>query len=423
MFLCNTLDFLSRISRRTALVAALCAPLCVAQVIPPRGTAALGKVVFVGDSLSAGFQSYSLYDSDSDPMHLAGPGGQKHGFAALIAQQIGENLNLPLFQYPGFPPVITLQNGVLTRGTMVGSREPQTVSVQTLDLSVPGYTISDALAHAVNLPLVEANPQSANPIDLLTLGILGAPGLINPAQACGIFPGANGYVTFSEAYCAAQLQPTTIVVSIGNNDALQAVLDGIPPTDPQEFERSFDTLITILKSTGANVIVGNVPDVSAIPILYSYLDFQNLCGTEPGGALPGDYVVPNINNPAATSFNLCTNYSVRSAALIAQARLAVLDYNTIIRRDAHRYAIGVAEVNATFHLIATEGYNASGLQLTSKFFGGIFSLDGVHPTNTGYAILANTYIAAMNEQLQANIPLVDVAQVALTDPLLPAVQH
>ena len=50
----------------------------------------LGTFVVVGDSLSAGFQNFSLNDT-----------GQPHGFAAVVASQAGASLPLPLFSYPG----------------------------------------------------------------------------------------------------------------------------------------------------------------------------------------------------------------------------------------------------------------------------------------------------------------------------------
>ena len=57
--------------------------------------------------------------------------------------------------------------------------------------------------------------------------------------------------------------------------------------------------------------------------------------------------------------------------------------------------------------------------MTTAFLGGLFSLDGIHPTNTGYAILANEYIQTINRALDAEISPVSVEQVSKADPLLP----
>jgi hypothetical protein len=68
--------------------------------------------------------------------------------------------------------------------------------------------------------------------------------------------------------------------------------------------------------------------------------------------------------------------------------------------------------------IRSQGIEADGHHLTNAFLGGAFSLDGVHPTNTGYAVIANQFITTLNQQRGTNIPLVDINLVASTDPLI-----
>jgi hypothetical protein len=376
----------------------------------------LTNLVVVGDSLSAGFQNFSLYDSDSI-VPPAPPGGQKHGFAALIAQQANVDLSLPLIQYPGIPPVLTFEAGVVSRASGIGTREPQTLSVQTHNLSVPGFDLLDALVHKVNLPNLQANPQSASFEDALAVQILGYPSLLkSPPFGCGVIPRPNGDVLFSQALCAIELRPTTILVSIGNGDALQSLTLGVPPTDTAHFAKYYQLLLDALsRFTRAKIVVSNIPDVADVPFLVSYPQFEARCGVPPVGAGPNDYVVPNLATPI---FNICTNYSVRSASLIAQAQTAVRDYNVIIAGAATKYGAVVVDVNTLFSGIAKNGYEVAGHHLTSQYLGGIFSLDAVHPTNTGYAILANAYIDRMNCELHTNIPRVNIDEVAATDPLV-----
>ncbi len=45
-----------------------------------------------------------------------------------------------------------------------------------------------------------------------------------------------------------------------------------------------------------------------------------------------------------------------------------------------------------------------GLRLSKGFLGGLFSLDEVHPSNIGHAILANEFIRTMNVAFGMNIP-------------------
>jgi lysophospholipase L1-like esterase len=359
----------------------------------------------VGDSLSAGFQNFSLFDSDGVPG--LPPGGQTHGYTALIAQQAAVSLVQPLISYPGIPPALALTAAGIVRAPGFGSRENPTI--QAHNLSVPGFTVLNALAYPF------PGSPSTNPIDALSDSILAEPGNV---PGCGPIPiGSSLYV--SQVLCAAALKPTTILVSIGNNDALQSLTFGLPPTSPNVFAEQYTGLLAILASTRAQIVVSNVPNVADIPFLVPVPAFTGLCGFPPAGAGPTDFVVLNITNPSAVTFNICTNYAVRSAALVAQAAAAVVEYNRTIKAEAELFGAVVVDVNDLLADLAKKGYNVDGKHLTTAFLGGIFSLDGIHPTNTGYAILANETISTMNQQLHTHIPLVSVAQVAATDPLVP----
>ena len=76
------------------------------------------------------------------------------------------------------------------------------------------------------------------------------------------------------------------------------------------------------------------------------------------------------------------------------------------------------DVHTLLLKLQARGYVANGQRLTTDFLGGLFSLDGIHPTNTGYAIVANEFIRVFNTQFDADIPPVSVAQIAKDDPLV-----
>ena len=84
--------------------------------------------------------------------------------------------------------------------------------------------------------------------------------------------------------------------------------------------------------------------------------------------------------------------------------------------------VGIASVDVftRFDTFRTAGVDLDGTgtpDLTTRYLGGIFSLDGIHPTRTGNAIIANTFIDAINLRFGETIPHVDVASVAARDPL------
>src|SRR5579875_3283200 len=115
----------------------------------------LGKFVVVGDSLTAGFQNFSLYTSETRPG--IPPGGQQHGYAELIAKQAGTDLRNPTVLYPGIPPALTIDGaGQIERASGVGVR--LNLATQTLNLSVPSYTVANALSRQADVAQVLTNP-------------------------------------------------------------------------------------------------------------------------------------------------------------------------------------------------------------------------------------------------------------------------
>jgi hypothetical protein len=51
-----------------------------------------------------------------------------------------------------------------------------------------------------------------------------------------------------------------------------------------------------------------------------------------------------------------------------------------------------------------------GVPIANRFLGGIFSLDGVHPSNLTQAIAANAFIQTANQAFGMNIPYIGNAQ-------------
>lgn len=365
------------------------------------------RLVVVGDSLTAGFQNFSLFH--------ASWGGQEFGYAALVAKQAGVKLALPLIAPPGIPPMLTLnQSGQIVRAAGIGYRENPLV--QPFNLSVPGYLVSDAIEHPFpGQPL-------KSPIDAMADVVLGVPNFWAPG--CG--PIWNGrMLVVSEVRCALALKPSFVIVSIGSNDALQALTLGLPPTDPKSFAASYGKLLSSLASTNAGMAVANIPDVTALPFLMPVPVFRSYCPSTklPKGTNTTDFVVPNVVDPTQSTLDLCTNFAVRPAALVAQAQTAVTTFNQIIADQAKAVGAAVMDFNTLFGGVAASGYCANGRLLmrvgnNPAGLGGLFSIDGIHPTNSGYAILANEAINTINKAYNTAITPVSVDAVAAADPLV-----
>ncbi len=108
---------------------------------------------------------------------------------------------------------------------------------------------------------------------------------------------------------------------------------------------------------------------------------------------------------------------IRAAAL-AQIRADVLAYNAEIANQAAANGATLVDIYSLVNDLAANGVEVGGQRLTTAFMGGLFSLDGVHPTDTGYAIIANEFIKTMNRSISVGIPPVSIEQVSKNDPLI-----
>jgi phospholipase/lecithinase/hemolysin len=90
---------------------------------------------------------------------------------------------------------------------------------------------------------------------------------------------------------------------------------------------------------------------------------------------------------------------------------------TIVSEAAAAHAV-VVDAFGLFDSLHANGYAVGGQTLTTNFLGGLFSLDGLHPSNTGYAVLANQFLSTINTAFRTHIPLANVAQIAACDPLV-----
>lgn len=93
---------------------------------------------------------------------------------------------------------------------------------------------------------------------------------------------------------------------------------------------------------------------------------------------------------------------------VAKVQAATEAYNTAIKGLATSYGLAFVDANAKMiELNSASGIQWDGVKYTSTFVtGGAFSLDGVHPTGRGYAIIANEFLKAINLKYKSNLPMI-----------------
>lgn len=90
-------------------------------------------------------------------------------------------------------------------------------------------------------------------------------------------------------------------------------------------------------------------------------------------------------------------------------KTATTAYNAAIKSIADSKGLAFVDASAKMvELNSASGIQWDGVKYTATFVtGGAFSLDGVHLTGRGYAIVANEFIKAINEKYKSTLPLVN----------------
>ncbi len=87
---------------------------------------------------------------------------------------------------------------------------------------------------------------------------------------------------------------------------------------------------------------------------------------------------------------------------------ATVAFNQVIADTATQLDWPLFDVNTFFNEVATNGFQAGSAFMTADFVtGGTFSLDGIHPSPRGNAVIANQMIALINAKYGANLPEVN----------------
>lgn len=126
-------------------------------------------------------------------------------------------------------------------------------------------------------------------------------------------------------------------------------------------------------------------------------------------------VIGSTNPNAPASINVygisypLENQHVLSKTEAANVATAMTAYNTSIKSIADAKGLAFVDANAKMvELNSQSGILYDGVKYTAKFVsGGAFSLDGVHLTGRGYAIIANEFIKAINAKYKSTLPQVN----------------
>ncbi|MBI3520455.1 MAG: hypothetical protein HY062_14045 [Bacteroidetes bacterium] len=414
---------------------------------PDKGSVDASKYVAIGNSITSGFADGALYYD-----------GQMVSYPNLLAEQ------LKLIGGGDFVQPLTPAGSV---GIGSSANAKLILGYKTDCKGVTGLSPVPAAANG-DYSIFTTSIASQGPFN--NMGVPGAkattvvyPGYGNPANGFGNYNpfftrmlAPSEYATASMLAKAAAQSPTFFSVFIGNNDVLGYALGGgtgdvITPSAGGPgvgFDASIDLIINTMTANGAKGVVGNIPDVTSIPycttvpyngltldatqasqlsMAYSPLGISFSEGSNPfiiaDPAAPGGMrkikstecvllTTPQDSLKCAGwgSTKPIPDKYILTDTEISNIRTAVAAYNSKLQSVANAKGLAYVDVNA-FMANAKTGIAYNGINISSTFVsGGAFSLDGIHLTPRGNALLANEFIKAINSTYGSTIPQVNVAK-------------
>ncbi len=242
--------------------------------------------------------------------------------------------------------------------------------LQTLTANGADGAIANIPA-VTKIPFFNTVPYNAIPLDEGTAALLN-----------GAFAAYNGGI--------AQLQGLGVISS--EEASRRMVSYAAAPNNPVLI---LDEDLTDL--TGFNPALVNMRPATEEDLIV--LPASSFLGTTVGG---NPTLINGVSVPLADNWVLTPEEQL-------MAETAVAAYNQVIAGLAAQYDLALVDANAYLDTVIETGVPLSdGSVITGEYAtGGGFSLDGVHPSPRGYALLANLFIEAINAKYGSNLPGVD----------------
>lgn len=102
---------------------------------------------------------------------------------------------------------------------------------------------------------------------------------------------------------------------------------------------------------------------------------------------------------------------------IAEIKIATDSYNASIRAIADAKGLAFVDAKAIMTQLSSTGIVSNNFTMTATYVtGGSFSLDGIHPSPRGYALIANAFIDAVNAKYSSTLKKVDLGKYRILFP-------
>lgn len=411
---------------------------------PNAGSADFSQVIALGGSYMAGYQDGGLFLK-----------AQENSLAALIANQLelangnkfnqvllSEGIGVGLNSKPWESNFVTPSKlGRKTDCKGVTSTSPVKSTVS--DIVAQNYLSSGNKTNNNNFAVPYASIVDYNNPQLgLSFGVNNKNPFFNRIASN---PGVS--TILSEA---KDNKPSFIISWLGMDDIYNYASKGganLTIPTPAVFEQNLDLILGDFAKNGVKGVMATIPDFRNFPF-YTLIPYNNANLTQSqadslnatyssnqlfdhirftvgnNGFIVGDPQEPSgfrklkegeyLTISVPTDSMKCYKYGLlikviddRYSLIESEVKLldeAINNYNQIIIKKANEYGFALADIHQYLKKVK-EGVKWNGADFNLDFVsGGFLSLDGYHPNQKGYALIANEFIKAINVKYSATIP-------------------
>lgn len=392
---------------------------------PSAGNADFSRFMVIGDSYASGFADGSLYHS-----------AQQNSFPAMLAAQF-KQVNGGDFKQPLVPGESGLPHPKNVLAIAAGCD-----GIPSL-MPVPDSQWDTAGNHdniSAQGPFNNISTPGLRVADLMFTDYIATLNFLKPGELpyAARFYNDQHYSPLQQVqYTRDAIDPTFFTIWLGFYDVfLYAQAGGtgsaFPPGDPgltditplQLFKTNYDSLVQNMVKNGAKGVLINIPDILDMPyfntipvkdnngnyfkvkdravtkniadgehlLLEMPIDSLKCAGWGVSTPIPDKWVLTNVSPNTEIDF----------------IRQAIASYNAFIASEADKYGLALVDINSYLKTL-DPGILFNGVTYNPKFVeGGAYSLDGLHFTQRGYALVANKVITVINSKYGSTLPLVDV---------------
>lgn len=387
--------------------------------------------------------------------------------ALILAPGLGSELVASTVSPPfaaTHSPCDNINQSAFTFANLAGIRANPTSA--NWDVAVPGQSAHEALYMTAPLTGPAQSPACTYPTVPGDATSGGLQALVN-GESTAFYPVLGSYYghvpKLDQVDVAASLHAKLATVWLGSNDLLKFIFsnEASPITDsPQQMQADVTLAIQKLQQSGAKVVVANLPDVlksaqffqggvQNVPSqsVFYYLQALSQGKISPAsaqaivGVLQADYGVsgngyvtlsgltvilsavqsPAFNPTAPNALGLDPNGTGSGAgalyvpdALAGTAQQLNDAYNAAIAAAASATSVPVVDIHGLLSAAQTSGVTLPGAPTVYPRFGaGLLSWDGLHPSDMGYAAIADAFIQTIDTAYGMSIPPTTAAENAV----------